>query len=86
VQEGSSMPSQEDELDLQGIQWNWEGAYFISRSQEGNWLATSAADPSHVITAYTADELRELIRKDYESHPFGEAEATPRTAILAGER
>jgi hypothetical protein len=77
---GGSMPSQEDELDLQGIQWNWEGAYFISRSQ-GKWLATSAAEPSHVVTAYTADELRELIRKDYETHPFGDA---PKVAALTG--
>jgi hypothetical protein len=78
---GGSMPSQEDELDLQGIQWNWEGAYPISRSQEGKWLATSEADPSQVLEAYTADELRELIRKDYDSHPFGDA---PKVAALKG--
>jgi hypothetical protein len=56
--------SREQELDMTGMTWHWGEVYSIAM-QEGTWRATWRADPQEVLTAHSADELREKIRADY---------------------
>ena len=58
------MLSQEQELDLTGIAYHWRDAYAIAMS-DGTWTASPRSDPGTVLTAHSADGLRELIRADY---------------------
>ncbi len=58
------MLSREDEEDLAGLAWNWDGAYTFNL-KDGVWVATSVADPTTVLIADSADELRLLVRADY---------------------
>jgi len=53
-----------EELDLTGIRWHWESAYSVGLD-DGVWTAVAHVDPSTVLTADTADQLRALIRADY---------------------
>ncbi len=55
----------EDEADLIGLEWNWEGAYTFALSGDGTWTAIAVNDPPSVLKAGTADELRQLVRADY---------------------
>jgi hypothetical protein len=70
--------SQEQELDLTGMAWHWGEVYSIAM-QEGAWRATWKADPQAVLTANSADELRDKIRADY-------AQRTAKPSPLLGER
>jgi hypothetical protein len=56
--------SKEDQSSLLDLTWHWESAYAFS-VVEGVWQAVPAVDPSPVLTADTADELREKVRQDY---------------------
>jgi hypothetical protein len=71
--------SREQELDLTGMTWHWGEVYSIAM-QEGIWRATWRADPQAVLTANSADGLRELIRADYLKRTGN------RPAPLLGER
>jgi hypothetical protein len=56
----------EEESDLAGMAWNWEGAYAFQVT-DGVWIASAVTDPACVLTADTADELRRKVRDDYAS-------------------
>jgi len=56
--------SREEELDLTGITWHWDSAYGVALT-DGTWSAVPHTDPSTILTADSADELRSLIRADY---------------------
>lgn len=56
--------SRDEKLDLTGISWHWESAYRVALN-DGIWSAIPHTDPSVILTADTADELRTLIRTDY---------------------
>ena len=56
------MLSKEDQSSLLNLAWHWESAYTIS-AIEGVWQAVPAVDPSAVLTADTAEELRQKDRK-----------------------
>lgn len=58
------MLSREQELDMTGMTWHWGEVYSIAM-QEGIWRATWRADPQAVLSANSADELRDKIRADY---------------------
>jgi hypothetical protein len=70
--------SQEQELDLTGIAYHWRDAYAIAMS-DGAWTAAPRDDPGAVLTASSADGLRELVRADY-------ARRTAKPSPLLGER
>jgi hypothetical protein len=57
------MLSKEDQSSLLDMAWHWEAAYTFSVI-EGVWQAVPAADPSAVLTADTAEELRQKVRQD----------------------
>jgi len=67
-----------EELDLTGIRWHWESAYSVGLD-DGVWTAIPHVDPSTVLTADSADELRSLVRADYQRR-------TAKPAPLLGER
>jgi len=60
------MLSKEDQSSLLDLTWHWESAYAFS-VVEGVWQAVPAIEPSAVLTADTAEELREKVRQDYAS-------------------
>jgi hypothetical protein len=60
------MLSKEDQSSMLDLAWHWESAYTISVI-EGVWQAVPAVDPSAVLTADTAEELRQKVRQDYAS-------------------
>jgi nitroimidazol reductase NimA-like FMN-containing flavoprotein (pyridoxamine 5'-phosphate oxidase superfamily) len=60
------MLSKEDQSSLLDLTWHWESAYTFS-VVEGEWQAVPASEPSAVLTAETAEELREKVRQDYAS-------------------
>ena len=60
------MLTKEDESSLLDLAWHWESAYAFS-VVEGVWQAVPVVAPSVVITADTAEELREKVRQDYTS-------------------
>jgi hypothetical protein len=70
--------SQEQELDLTGIAYHWRDAYAIVMS-DGVWTAAPHGDPGTLLTANSADGLRELIRADY-------TRRTAKPSPLLGER
>ncbi len=63
---GGKMLSKEDQSSLLDLTWHWESAYGFSVI-EGVWQAVPAIEPSAVLTADTAEELREKVRHDYAS-------------------
>ena len=75
------MLSREDQDDLAGLAWNWEGAYDF-KVADGVWVATSLADPATVLTADSADELRRLVRADYFASRRAAAGRVPVTDYL----
>lgn len=50
------------------LAWHYEAAYAFSVI-EGVWQAVPAVEPSAVLTADTAEELRDKVRQDYASSP-----------------
>lgn len=58
------MLTPDEEADLRDLSWHWDGAYAF-RVTEGVWTATPLIDPSAVLTADSAYELREMVRRDY---------------------
>jgi hypothetical protein len=60
------MLSKEDQSSLLDMAWHWEGAYSFT-VDEGEWRAVPASDRSAVLSAVSADELREKVRHDYAS-------------------
>ena len=72
------MHSREDEDDLAGLSWNWDGAYTFALSDNGIWTATAVGEPTAVLAAHTADELREKVRAEYTGRqPVPGRPATP---------
>ena len=63
---GGEMLSREDQSALLDLTWHWESAYAFS-VVEAVWQAVPAIEPSAVLTADTAEELREKVRHDYAS-------------------
>lgn len=53
-----------DAQELRDIGWHSETAYVIGYNGD-NYTAERIGAPHHVVTADSATELRELIRKDY---------------------
>ena len=43
-----------------------ERGLHLRLTDDGIWTATAVSDPATVLTADTADELRQLVRADYE--------------------
>jgi hypothetical protein len=70
--------TREEELDLTGIRWHWESAYSVGLDA-GVWTAVPHVEPTTILTADTADELRALIRADY-------TQRTAKPVPLLGER
>lgn len=70
--------SQEDQMDLMGMDYHWGTAYEIGLD-DGVWSARPHAEPATVLTAESADELRSLIRADYRAR-------TAKPPPLLGER
>lgn len=60
------MLSKEDQSSLLDLAWHWESAYTFGVI-DGVWQAVPAVDPSAVLTAGTAEELRQKVRQDYSS-------------------
>ena len=60
------MLSKEDQSSLLDLAWHWESAYTFSVI-DGVWQAVPAVEPCAVLTAETAEELREKVRQDYAS-------------------
>ena len=58
------MLTREEQSDLLNLAWNWDSAYTFEVI-DGVWKATSTADPVAVLTADSADELRQKVREDY---------------------
>ena len=54
----------EEQTDLISLTFHWDTAYRFE-VVDGVWRATSHGDPSTVLTADTAWELRQLVRDDY---------------------
>ena len=72
------MLTPDEESDLRDLSWHWDGAYTF-RVTDGLWTASPLTDPSAVLTADSACELRELVRRDY-----GERQIS--LAAVRGER
>jgi len=53
--------------ELQDLLYHWGSAYVITWHQ-GQWIA-ARMDTHEVLTADSADELREAIRADYSARP-----------------
>ena len=60
------MLSKEDQSALLDLTWHWESAYAFS-VVEGIWQAVPAIEPATVLSADTAEQLREKVRQDYAS-------------------
>jgi hypothetical protein len=60
-----------DAADLEDLRRHWDDAYSITLDPAGKWIALSRLDPSAPpLTAWTARELRSLIRVAYQGrHP-----------------
>jgi hypothetical protein len=76
----AALLSREDEDDLAGLSWNWEGAYTFAVI-DGIWRATVVGDPAAVLTADTADKLRQQVRADYQRRQ--QVPRTPATGYLS---
>jgi hypothetical protein len=53
---------------LRDLAWHWEDAYERFTVTDGVWQASPVGEPGRVITAESAQELREKIRADYGEH------------------
>jgi len=58
------MLSPSDESSLRDLAFHWEDAYAFAIF-DGVWTARPAGDPAGTLTADSAHELRELVRRDY---------------------
>ena len=58
------MLTREEQSDLLNLAWNWDSAYRFEVI-DGIWKATSVLDRATVLTADSADELRQKVRDDY---------------------
>ena len=62
-----------DELDrlaaraVADLDWHWGSAYVITHTADGMFHAMRRALPATCLTAATPDELRTLIRADYDA-------------------
>ena len=56
--------SREDQSALNDLNWHWDTAYSISFDGD-TWSASPVTEPTTVLMAETAAELRDLIRADY---------------------
>jgi hypothetical protein len=52
------------ERELRDLAWHWSEAYEISVVDD-TWTAVPLVEPATVLTADSAQELRELVRIDY---------------------
>jgi len=57
--------SREDQTALNDLNWHWDTAYNIAYDGE-TWSASPLTEPTAVLIAESAEELRELIRADYQ--------------------
>jgi hypothetical protein len=81
------MLSKEDQSALLDLTWHWESAYTFCVT-DGIWQAVPAVDPSAVLTADTADDLRAKEGPSGLRLSPGHTEADPRRAhvdITGGE-
>lgn len=63
--EGRKLTASE-QSSLTQLSWHWEGAYEnFTVTADGTWQASPADDPGQVLTAGSAEQLREKIRADY---------------------
>lgn len=58
------MLTREEQSDLLNLSWNWDTVYRFE-VVDGVWKAILALDPSTVLTAGSAEELRQKVREDY---------------------
>lgn len=59
--------SREDQSALNDLNWHWDTAY-STRFDGDTWSACPLSDPTAVLTAETADELRLAMRADYQNN------------------
>jgi hypothetical protein len=59
--------SREDQSALKDLQFHWDTAYNITFDGD-TWSAAPLCDAATVLTAESASELRELMRRDYQEH------------------
>lgn len=52
---------------LASLHYHWGSAYWVQLIDDETWIASPYRDPATLLTAGTADELRQLIRRDYDS-------------------
>jgi hypothetical protein len=53
-----------DASELNDLAWHWEHAYLVACDGDV-FTATRVGNPTHILTAETPVELRQLIRQDY---------------------
>lgn len=58
------MLTKEEQSDLLNLAWNWDTVYRFEVI-DGVWKAILALDPAIVLTADSADDLRQKVREDY---------------------
>jgi hypothetical protein len=58
------MLTSDEQAQLLALAWHWEGTYTF-RVTDGVWTATSASDPTRVLTGDSVSDLKELVRLDY---------------------
>jgi hypothetical protein len=57
-----------EQSSLTQLSWHWEGGYEnFTVTDDGTWQASPVGEPGTVLTARSAEELREKIRDDYPS-------------------
>jgi hypothetical protein len=61
---GRAMLSKAERSDLLDMTWHWETAYRFEVT-DGTWRPVPLTDPTGVLTADTASDLREMVRRDY---------------------
>ena len=53
---------------LNDLRFNWDEAYVIEHLDDGRWLA-QRRDDRQTLLADSPEELRGMIRADYDAHP-----------------
>jgi hypothetical protein len=64
------------ETALTDLHYHWGSAYWIQLVDGETWVASPLVDPATLLSAGTADELRQLIRRDYDERTVRKQEGT----------
>jgi hypothetical protein len=55
----------DEQRELLRLAWHWSDWYDLSVVDDGTFLARPAGAPADILTASSAEELRELLRIDH---------------------